>query len=43
MRVGVKFGQESRGPHFTALSSVYGFGLKAQECRYFEKSCFILA
>ena len=43
MRVGVRFGQESRCPHFTDLSSVYGFGLKAQACRCFDKSCFVLA
>ena len=42
-RVGVRFGQESKCPHFTALSSVDGFGLKAQACRYFDKSCFVLA
>ena len=43
MRVGVRFGQESKFPRFTALSSVDRFGLKAQACRYFDKSCFVLA
>ena len=43
MRVGVRFGQDSNFPRFTALSSVDGLGLKAQACRYFDKSCFILA
>ena len=43
MRAGVRFVQESKCPRFTALSSVDGFGLKAQACRYFYKSCFILA
>ena len=43
MRVGVRFGQESKCPRFTALSSVYEFGLKAQACRYFDKPCFFLA
>ena len=43
MRVGVRFGQESKCPHFTALSSVDGFVLKVQACRYFEKLCFVLA
>ena len=43
MRVGVRFGQESKFPCFTARSSVYGFGLKAQAFRYFYKSCFVLA
>ena len=38
MRVGVRFGQESKCPRFTALSRVEGFGLKAQTCRYFYKS-----
>ena len=42
MRVGVRFGQESKCLRFTALSSVDGFGLKAHACRYFDKSCFIL-
>ena len=37
---GVRFGAESKCPRFTALSSVDGFGLKAQACRYFDKSCF---
>ena len=40
MRIGVRFGQESKCPCLTALISVDGFGLKAQACRYFEKSCF---
>ena len=43
MRYGVSFGQESKFPHFTAQSSVDGFGLKAQACRYFDKACFVLA
>ena len=43
MRVVVRFGQESKCPRFTALSSVDGFGLKAQAYRYFDKSCFVLA
>ena len=38
--VGVRFGQELKCPRFTALSGVDGFGLKAQACRYFDKSCF---
>ena len=42
VRVGVRFGQEYKYPCFTALSSVDGFGLKVQACRYFEKSCFVL-
>ena len=40
MRVGARFGQELKCPRFTARSSVDGFGLKAQACRYFDKSCF---
>ena len=43
LRVGVSFGQVSKCPHFTALSSVDGFGPKEQACRYFDKSCFVLA
>ena len=43
MRVGVRFGQESKCPRLTAWSSVEGFGLKAHACRYFEKSFFVLA
>ena len=43
MRDGVRFIQESKCPRFTARSSVDGFGLKAQACRYFDKSCFVLA
>ena len=43
MRVGVRSGQELNCPCITAQSIVEGFGLKAQECRYFEKSCFVLA
>ena len=43
MRVGVRFGQESKCPRFTARSSVDGFGMKSQACRYFDKSCFVLA
>ena len=43
MRVGVRFVQESKCLRFTALSTVDVFGLKAQACRYFDKSCFILA
>ena len=43
MRVGVSFGQESKCPRFTALSSVDVFGLKTQACMYFDKSCFVLA
>ena len=43
MRDGAIFGQESKCPRFTAQSSVDGFGLKAQACRYFDKSCFVLA
>ena len=39
MRDGVSFGQESKCPRFTDRSSVDRFGLKAQECRYFDKSC----
>ena len=38
MRDGVRFSQESKCPRFTAQSSVDGFGLKAQACRYFDKS-----
>ena len=40
MRVGVRFGQESKCPRSTARSRVEGFGLKVQACRYFYKSCF---
>ena len=40
MRFGVRFGQESECPRFTACSSVDGLELKAQACRYFDKSCF---
>ena len=36
IRVGVRFGQESNCMRFTDLSSVDGFGLKAQACRYFD-------
>ena len=43
MRVGVRFGQESKCPRFTDRRSVDGFGLKAQAFRYFYKSCFVLA
>ena len=43
MRVGVRFGQESKCLRFTALSRVEGFRLKAQVCRYFDKSCFVFA
>ena len=43
MRVGVRFGQESKFPRFNARRSVEGFGLKAQACRYFDKSCFVFA
>ena len=43
MRVGVRFGQESKCPRFTAQSRVEGFGMKAQACRYFDKSCFVFA
>ena len=43
MRVGVRFGQESKCPYFTAWSSFEGFGLKAQARRYFDKSCLVLA
>ena len=43
MRDGVRFGQESNFPRFTDRSSADGFGLKAQACRYFDKSCFVLA
>ena len=43
MRVGVRFGQESECPRYTARSRVEGFGLKAQACRYFYKSCFVFA
>ena len=43
IRYGVKFVQESKCPRFTARSSVDEFGLKAQACRYFDKSCFVLA
>ena len=42
MRVGVRFGQDSKCPCFTAWGGVEGFGLKAQVCRYFDKSCFFL-
>ena len=38
MRDGVRFGQESKCPLFTAWSSADRFGLKAQACRYFDKS-----
>ena len=41
MRDRVRFGQESKCPRFTAWSSVDGFGLKAQACGYFDKSCFV--
>ena len=40
MRVGVRFGQESKCPRFTARRSVDGFRLKAQACRYFNNSYF---
>ena len=40
MRVGVRFGQESKCPRFTARSRVEGFGLKAQACSCFDKSYF---
>ena len=43
MRVGVRIGQESKCPRFTDRNSVDGFGLKAQACRYFDKSCFVFA
>ena len=43
MRVGERFGQESKCPRFTARNRVEGFGLKAQACRYFDKSCFVFA
>ena len=43
MRYGVRFGQESECPCLTAQRSGDGFGMKAQACRYFEKSCFVLA
>ena len=43
MRDGVRFGQESKCPHFNARSSVDGFGMKAQAFRYFDRSCFFLA
>ena len=36
----MRFDQESKCPRFTARSSVEGFGLKAQACRYFDKLCF---
>ena len=39
MRVGVRFGQDSKCPRFNAWSSVEGFRLKEQACRYFDKSC----
>ena len=42
MRFGARFGQESKCPRFTARSSVDGFRLKAQACRYFDKSFFVL-
>ena len=42
MRYGVMFGQESKCPRFTSRSSVDGFGLKAQACRYFDNSWFVL-
>ena len=42
MRFGVRFGQELKCPRFNARSSVDGFGMKAQACRYFDKSCFVL-
>ena len=42
-RYGVRFGQDSKCPRFNSRSSVNGFGLKAQACRYFDKSCFVLA
>ena len=43
MRVVVRFGQEPKCPRFTAWSRVEGFGMKAQACRYFDKSCFVFA
>ena len=43
MRFGARFGQESKCPRFTALSSVDGFGMKAQACRYFDKLYLVLA
>ena len=43
MIVGVRFGQESKCPRFTARSRVEEFGPKAQACRYFDKSCFVFA
>ena len=42
-RVGVRFGQESKCPCFTARIRVEGFGLKAQACRYFDKSCLVFS
>ena len=41
MRVGVRFGQESKCPRITARRRVEGFGLKAQACSYFDKSFFV--
>ena len=43
MIVGVRFGQESKFPRFTTQSSVEGFGLKVQACRYFDNSCFFFS
>ena len=43
MRFVVRFGQELKCLRFTSRSSVEGFGLKAQACRYFDKSCFVFA
>ena len=43
MRVVMMFGQESKCPRFTARSRVEVFGLKAQACSYFDKSCFVFA
>ena len=43
MIFGVRSDEESKCPRFTARSRVEGFGLKAQACRYFDKSCFVFA
>ena len=42
MRVGVRSGQESKCPCFTDRSSVEGFGMKAQACRYFDSRVLFL-
>ena len=42
MRVGVRFGQESKCPLITARRRVEGFGLKTQACRYLKSRVLFL-